>query len=747
MTQPVQWLAKRDGKWGCIICAAASQQDTCKRRWRYVAFARYQVERLKLGNVRRHEKCRAHRDAVRAAGFIPADSQEDDDDAPSIDDLMTFWESRKKGASLHTASPISNDTCNGMKHRQVEWCIAETRRYILRMFIEKWTAGSVTLLQDGRGKHVLVRACACNDELESVTGTLSLVSTQGGATNLCIATLTALEEFCTPGFGRPGKPNPKAPPPQLDKSLLEKLCGAVTWWFTDAAYDEFAAGELLFSLPEAKAMFPNLRVVGREKAHASRRVLSRPQNTDPYLTEVANRFIWNYDSVAAMIQHNSTINDYFAGSAREGSAASQLTQLRFRRHRFDSQAEPMTRIVVAFDAVLQTLTAVSHARKTEDIGKNAASFMQWVTDEACLQLAMMADASDQVLLLVRSSDKDEPDPASMASFVQSFLLDGARLWLEGHCWGFGCTASMLRFLKRPRTYLIAGGQKGVCQLGGHDVDEACRKRCLDRMVCWFRLAIDVCHAEWPYYDTLNALQIFSAAGSQSSSAALPEQLQSQSLERLANVFGCQPEVLESQYARHLPIAQAAYIASPGTSLQAWRQAIEKTTRALKHGSKGDWHSDVIRTVLMHYGACCPSTSTLERRFSKVEKLWGTRICNANASHVRDLLELAEPLTEEEMKKTAEVARDVWRLYYPGGYQKARATPRIDKGISRKKKVTGLAAFNRSRHSAIAQLRALPGCSSLSEIEHLADQSIVSAGSWTPKMQNEHDFQMKKSFVV
>ena len=156
---------------------------------------------------------------------------------------------------------------------------------------------------------------------------------------------------------------------------------------------------------------------------------------------------------------------------------------------------------------------------------------------------------------------------------------------------------------------------------------------------------------------------------------------------------------------------------------------------------------MIRTVLMHYGACCPSTSALERIFSKVEKLWGTRIVNANPSAVRDLLELAEPLTEEEMKKTAEVARDVWRLYYPGGYQKARATPRIDKGISRKKKVTGLAAFNRSRHSANAQLRALPGCSSLSEIEHLADQRIASAGSWTPKMQSEHDFQMEKLFVV
>ena len=106
----------------------------------------------------------------------------------------------------------------------------------------------------------------------------------------------------------------------------------------------------------------------------------------------------------------------------------------------------------------------------------------------------MADASDQVMLLVRSNDRDQPGPATMSSFVHSFLLEGARLWLEGHCWGFGCTASMLRFLRRPNTYLIAGGQKGICEIGGH-VDEACKKRCLDRMACWFRSAIDVCQAE------------------------------------------------------------------------------------------------------------------------------------------------------------------------------------------------------------------------------------------------------------
>ena len=91
--------------------------------------------------------------------------------------------------------------------------------------------------------------------------------------------------------------------------------------------------------------------------------------------------------------------------------------------------------------------------------------------------------------------------------------------------------------------MIAGGQQGVCNIGG-GIDEAVKKRCLDRMVCWFRLAIDVCQAEWPYHDVVNALQVFAVAGSASSADS---QIQSQNLERLATCFGCSPIELEVPY--------------------------------------------------------------------------------------------------------------------------------------------------------------------------------------------------------
>ena len=84
----------------------------------------------------------------------------------------------------------------------------------------------------------------------------------------------------------------------------------------------------------------------------------------------------------------------------------------------------MTRLVICFDAALQAIAAVSHARKTEDVGKSAAAFLTWLTDEAALQLAMLADASDQVMLLVRSNGVEAPDPSQHGGICLHLPLGG-----------------------------------------------------------------------------------------------------------------------------------------------------------------------------------------------------------------------------------------------------------------------------------------------------------------------------------
>ena len=323
---------------------------------------------------------------------------------------------------------------------------------------------------------------------------------------------------------------------------MKHVCSIITWWYTDAAAEELSAGEMLTGSAAARQLFPNLKVIGCEQAHTSRRVLERPQKAEPYLEEVARHFLWNMDSIASLFQHSDGSRGIFQAASRELDEAQNINRLRFRRHRFDSQAEPLSRMSVAFDALLQSASQISHARRNEDAGKQAANFLQWITDESALQMAMLADASDQVLTLVRKQDADCPDPALHASFVKAFILEGTRYWLENHCWPNGCTNIMMRGRAKPRVYLIGGGSLGALEIGGR-CDDALKERCLGRMRCWFRLAIDVCHAEFPYFEIIHSFQVFNLHDAPIDGGCQPDDDDgtgaSVSLERLANVWWSQ----------------------------------------------------------------------------------------------------------------------------------------------------------------------------------------------------------------
>ena len=428
-------------------------------------------------------------------------------------------------------------------------------------------AVSATLTQDSRQELLLVRMSACNAELDMQVGTIGMVRTHGGATSLAVATLTVLENFCTPYSHQPaGAAGSKAP--SLDTGLMKHICSIVTWWYTDAASDELSAGEILVTSAAAKRLFPNLKIIGREKAHASRRVLERPQKAEAFLDDVANQFRWGHQSIASVLQHMPTCHSVFKAVSQANDGASAITSLRFKRHRFDSQAEPLARMSMQFGAVVQAASKISHARKSENAGKQATAFLQWLDDEKALQMAMLADAADQVLTLVRQHDTDFPDPAQYASFVSAFILEGTRMWLEDKCWAIGCTDIMMRFLAKSRTYLIAGGSGGALTLGGH-VDDAVKSRCIGRMKTWFRLAIAVCHAEFPYFEASSSFQVFEVTDNPGRDAAeIAGDAVLAPLERLANIFGCERDVVYSQFQRHLALARSEKQSSSQTNLSA-----------------------------------------------------------------------------------------------------------------------------------------------------------------------------------
>ena len=284
--QTGSWLEVRDGLYGCKVCASADNHNSLS------LFSSFEVKHAKVSNLKRHGKSPEHlRNEMLCFGCQPA---VDARASPSVLDFSVLWEHRRSGGSLDTVieglTNATPGTCASPKLSQMLWRIAEARRLRFRQFLRQ--AASVTLMQDGRGKHVLIRATASNSKLQTMTGTIGIVESHGGATNLSLATLDALTTFCTPYWGKPSAASDSGCQPKPDVDFLRHLGSIVTWWYTDAAYDEYAAGEML-RLPASSGgkLFTNLKVIGREKAHASRRVLERPQRADPYLADVGDKFL------------------------------------------------------------------------------------------------------------------------------------------------------------------------------------------------------------------------------------------------------------------------------------------------------------------------------------------------------------------------------------------------------------------------------------------------------------------------
>ena len=125
------------------------------------------------------------------------------------------------------------------------------------------------------------------------------------------------------------------------------------------------ASEALMEKPADKsgALLPGLTLAGRDKTHAAARVLERPYKADDYLEETFNRMVFNYDSIAAIIQNapntfgkllarNIEKSDYSFTSRAGGSLA-------FRKHRHNSLHAPSLRMILHFDALLETAQQIA----------------------------------------------------------------------------------------------------------------------------------------------------------------------------------------------------------------------------------------------------------------------------------------------------------------------------------------------------------------------------------------------------
>ena len=291
----------------------------------------------------------------------------------------------------------------------------------------------------------------------------------------------------------------------------------------------------------------------RDKAHASRRVLTRPYKADEYLEDVYNMMLLNYDSVPAMICNaTGTLGKWFATNC-ERSAAGMVQSgrgtpsLGFKRHRHNSLHGPSVRMVVFFDALLATAQMIASNRRGEDAGKSAEQWLLWLDQERCLQFALLADAADEAMALIRFHDRENCDPSEIAHAVSLFVKSIMKLFIDKMALKCGMTATMLLHLRKPHTILLNGGKfvKTIGCTTGVPADLI--NRCMQRMQCWARLVLSVVRAEWPGFEIVQATTIFNlnkSASAQSSAQSFFNQQgckKEDCIERLAGFTGTDPK--------------------------------------------------------------------------------------------------------------------------------------------------------------------------------------------------------------
>ena len=233
------------------------------------------------------------------------------------------------------------------------------------------------------------------------------------------------------------------------------------------------------------------------------------------------------------------------------------------------------------DAVICTCDIISRDSSFDKRWRQLSrQFLDELSEERVLLLGMLADASDELLQLVRFFDEEAFAIEKMAEKVQSFKQTVQVLFHHGACLRTGFTKLCLAHLRMQKA--VRDGSGRVRMIGGPAFDlEALSKRCLQRMSAWSKVVHEVAATEFPEWELLGAFSAFRLAepGTRAAGPAAarpppscPGRGVRDCLQQLASAFGItDPAGLCLEFQNHQRLAQGHKNMLPDTSdADAWR---------------------------------------------------------------------------------------------------------------------------------------------------------------------------------
>ena len=441
----------------------------------------------RVDNICRHASAKQHARALRELGFL---EQEDEEEclAPSILQFRQVLE-RKPGQAFRSGVA---DVGGEKKVRKMVACLSDAAFMMdCEMLKNSW---SILLQCDVKELRLAVRYQCCSADLQVRRGLLGVENIESKAhEQVVLGIQRSLERICSCNG-------------ELDQDALTGIKQRVEVLNADGASDaQLALAEL------RRTTFPNILFILRDKAHASRRLLSRPWNAIQEIQEVYDMIIGSKASFTSKIQHSDVLTRIFHQNIQQmdavPSTAKRIKNLSLARHRFDSCQKPLSRFCLYLEAYI--CTAIEAAADPGKKGHlSAITFLEWATEERILLLSLLAECAEENLLLIRYFDEESWDAATLQYHCQVYASRLRYLFVNGHALQSGYAAHVLAQLQSAKGFMVHGVRK---TLGGRPITDAARERCLRIMQLYVRLALETMEAEMPGFETLAALRVMNVS--------------------------------------------------------------------------------------------------------------------------------------------------------------------------------------------------------------------------------------------
>ena len=510
---------------------------------------------------------------------------------------------------------------------------------------------------------------------ESCAGVVGMAKGFGEtAANLVQATRHILTEFFTE-YAHPPRWY-SGPAAKFDAAAFKSACKRVELMMTDAASNEMVAGQVSRgrrdvdvesdALAGAKPLFPRLKLVGRDHAHAFRRVLQKPYKADRFLDDLMEEAVLSSRSMVQIVHNSHEFREWLAEEIQlqentDGFGA-RAKCLKGAKHRFESHSTPLARLLLYLPAFVAVTQRIAETRRGGSEGKRAADWLEDLGSSKLITLGMLCDAMDEGLYLIRLVDCEDVDLAEIGHHVNNFAERVVWLFDKGHCKDCGYTQYVLDLLGNRKIIVINSCRSEARRVGSAGM-ETDVQNALAKMKCWTKLALEVLKTEFPHYGLFNAMRIFCVSGRAQQPAQGPEGHDDDMTKRLAQVFRMNAVGLSEQLGRLRPLARKAMQNGCGSNKEAWTQVMQQTQN--RASLRSSYPATDVAPVLLRFMAWQASTSGIEQNFSRIDRTQIAKTPGSPEHEIRAIRLLTSTLNPESEKKLCMDAQKLYAECCPG----------------------------------------------------------------------------------